>query len=68
MNLSLRTKGILAVSVLIGYLAIISVFLAHQRQKLVQIVGQMEATQQRQMLLRPRSAYSRTRSSRPMSS
>jgi two-component system NtrC family sensor kinase len=53
MNASLRTKGILAVMVLIGYLAIISVFLAHQRQNLVLIVDHMETTQIHQAVLAP---------------
>jgi len=53
MNASLRTKGILAVMVLIGYLAIISVFLAHERQNLVLIVDHMETTQVHQAVLAP---------------
>lgn len=53
MNLSLRTKGILAVMVLIGYLALISVFLAHERQNLVSIVGELETSQRHQALLAP---------------
>jgi len=53
MNLSLRTKGILALSVLIAYLAIMSVFLAHQRGNLVQVVGQMDINQQHQRTLAP---------------
>ena len=53
MNASLRTKGILAVTTLIAYLAIISVFIAHQRQTLGQIVGQLDASQQQQAVLAP---------------
>jgi len=53
MNASLRTKGILAVLVLIGYLAIISVFLTHQRQNLLLIVDHMETTQVHQAVLSP---------------
>ena len=53
MNASLRTKGILAVMVLIGYLALISVFLTHQRQNLVLIVDHMETTQVHQAVLAP---------------
>ena len=53
MNASLRTKGILAVMVLIGYLAIISVFLARERQNLVLIVDHMETTQVHQAVLAP---------------
>ena len=45
MNLSLRTKGILAITVLILYCALIAIFLANQRQKLSLIVHQMESTQ-----------------------
>ena len=53
MNASLRTKGILAVVTLIAYLAVISVFIAHQRQNLVQIVGQLELSQSQQSVLAP---------------
>jgi signal transduction histidine kinase len=53
MNASLRTKGILAVMVLIGYLAIISVFVARERQNLVLIVDHMETTQVHQAVLAP---------------
>ncbi len=53
MKASLRTKGILAVMVLIGYLAFISVFLAHQRQNLLLIVDHMETTQVHQAVLAP---------------
>ena len=53
MKASLRTKGILAVMVLIGYLAFISVFLAHQRQNLLLIVDHMETTQVHQAVLSP---------------
>ena len=53
MNVSLRTKGILAVITLIAYLAIISVLIASQRQKLVQIVGQLDASQQQQAVVAP---------------
>ncbi len=53
MNVSLRTKGILAVSILIGYLAIISVFIAHERQNLVLIVSELETSQMHQAVLAP---------------
>jgi two-component system, NtrC family, sensor kinase len=51
MNASLRTKGILGMAVLIGYLALIGVFLTHQRQNLVLIVQDIEASQSTQTLL-----------------
>lgn len=53
MNASLRTKGILAVMALIAYLAIISVLITSQRQKLVHIVGQLDASQQQQAVVAP---------------
>jgi signal transduction histidine kinase len=53
MNASLRTKGILAVMTLIAYLAAISVFIAQQRQNLVQVVAQLDASQQHQAVLAP---------------
>jgi len=53
MNLSLRTKGILALVVLVLYVAATSVFLAHQRQSLIQIVHEMETNQSNQALLAP---------------
>jgi signal transduction histidine kinase len=53
MNASLRTKGILAVMVLLAYLAIISVFLARERQTLVLVVDHMETTQVHQAVLTP---------------
>jgi two-component system NtrC family sensor kinase len=53
MNASLRTKGILAVMVLLAYLALISVFLTRERQKLVVIVDHMETTQIHQAVLAP---------------
>jgi signal transduction histidine kinase len=52
-SLSLRTKGVLAITVLIGYLALIGVFLAHERQGLVAIVRDMESTQAKAGLLEP---------------
>ncbi|HVN35731.1 MAG TPA: ATP-binding protein [Casimicrobiaceae bacterium] len=51
--LSLRTKGVLAMLVLIGYPAVIAVFLANERQGLVTIVQQMEANQARIGLIEP---------------
>jgi len=46
-SLSLRTKGLIAILVLIGYLAGIAVFLASERQRLLSIAQQMEANQAR---------------------
>jgi len=53
MNASLRTKGILAVAVLIGYLALIGLFLAHQRENLLQIVRDIESNGSTQTQLAP---------------
>lgn len=53
MNLTLRTKGILALGVLILYIASISWVLAHARQQLYAIVQQMEANYAKQALLAP---------------
>jgi signal transduction histidine kinase len=53
MNVSLRTKGILALVILVLYVAATSVFLANQRQKLLQIVREMETNQSNQAQLAP---------------
>jgi two-component system, NtrC family, sensor kinase len=53
MHLSLRAKGVLALAVLILYLALIGVFLNQQRQSLLVIVRQMETTQSYQAFLGP---------------
>jgi signal transduction histidine kinase len=52
-SLSLRTKGVFAVTILIGYLALIGIFLARERQGLVEIVQDMESTQAKAGLLEP---------------
>ena len=49
--LSLRAKGVLALLVLIGYLAAVAVFLMNERQGLVSIVQQVEANQARVALV-----------------
>jgi two-component system NtrC family sensor kinase len=53
MNLTLRTKGILALAVLILYIASISWFLAYARQELYLIVQQIETNYSKQALLAP---------------
>ena len=53
LNLTLRIKGVLAVTVLIGYLALIAVYLGDQRSDLVSIVRDMEANQARATMLEP---------------
>ena len=44
-NLSLRTKGVIAILVLIGYLAAIAVFIGSERRGLVAMAQEMEANQ-----------------------
>jgi two-component system NtrC family sensor kinase len=44
-NLTLRTKGVIAILILIGYLALIAVFLGSQRQDMISIVQEMENNQ-----------------------
>lgn len=51
MNLSLRTKGVLTLSVVILYLAVIAWFVTYQRQSLVQIVREIENDQLNQAAL-----------------
>jgi len=52
-SLSLRTKGVLAILILIGYLALITAFLANEREGLVSIAERMEANQAGIGLLEP---------------
>ncbi len=51
MNLTLRTKGILALAILILYVGLISWFLAYARQDLYVIVQQIESNYSKQALL-----------------
>jgi signal transduction histidine kinase len=44
-HLSLRTKGVIAILILIGYLALIAIFLASERKGLISIAQEMEANQ-----------------------
>ena len=44
-NATLRTKGVIAMLILIGYLALIAVFIGEERKGLVDIVQKIEATQ-----------------------
>ena len=44
-NLTLRTKGVIAVLILIGYLAAIAIFIGNERRGLVSIAQEMEANQ-----------------------
>ena len=53
MHISLRAKGILALIALLLYIAIVSAFLAHQRENLILIVRQIEANQSNQAQLAP---------------
>jgi signal transduction histidine kinase len=52
-NLSLRSKGIVAVMVLIGYLALIALFLAYERAGLVSMVQEIEINQARAEMVEP---------------
>ncbi len=52
-NLSLRTKGVLAVLVLIGYLVLIAVLLSNERKGLVAIIQEVDANQANIALLEP---------------
>jgi signal transduction histidine kinase len=53
LNLSLRTKGVIAILILIGYLALIAVFLGNERRGLASIAQDMEANQFKIGLLEP---------------
>ena len=53
MQVSLRTKGVLALTVLILYVVLIGVFLTNERRNLVRIVQDMENNQSNQALLAP---------------
>lgn len=52
-HLSLRTKGVLAILVLIGYLALIAVFIGHERAKLTGLGQEMDACQHAVGVLEP---------------
>ena len=52
-NLSLRTKGVIAILILIGYLALIAVLLGNERRGLVSIAQDMEANRFKIELLEP---------------
>ncbi len=52
-NLTLRTKGVLALAVLISYVALVGWFLTHARHELYDIVQQLEANYAKQAFLTP---------------
>lgn len=51
MKLTLRSKGILAFIAIVSYIALIGLYVSHQRQKLLHIVEQLEQVHAKQQLL-----------------
>lgn len=51
LNLTLRTKGILAFIAIVVYVAVIALYVSHQRQRLLHIVEKLEQVHAKQQLL-----------------